>query len=463
MLNAEAPDRKPQGSVVRSARWTFGRILWLGDAIITILSVLFSKTGLVAVALVLLLAAAFCGWIETPLQGVIRGYAYRLSGEVTLSDALTNPPRLLSFALPCLLGAGLTIGGIIWKRHWLPRHAGAALFVVVLFFPIGLISYNPVLVEAVVNQNNEREAILRFASIVDAYSATLFPIELRGTATLPARAATVLKVLGYGWWFALIGAGILLVPGVVGAGRTRPLRFVGGWGGVMLLILVVVSAPAVMSEYYRLNGERVYARGQYGEALTQFRKSIGWAPGLRENSDFQYRVGAALFWMGDDASPLARFFLAQNLRRQGEFEKAELQLTLALANDPHWKLARRTLAELNAAWGVQHFREEESGAISRWEQALTLDESLQRTSYYLARAYYELDGRDQSRAIAHAMHMIARTHDRGILSDVYGLLGDSYFKAHMDVEARKAYRTSLTIVLNVKKRNLQAQKGLLGL
>jgi tetratricopeptide (TPR) repeat protein len=140
-----------------------------------------------------------------------------------------------------------------------------------------------------------------------------------------------------------------------------------------------------------------------------------------------------------------------------------MELTLAIAADPAWRLPRRKLAELNAAWGVRLFRGIDSGAISRWERALKLDEDMKNVRYYLTHSYYLLDDRDQSRALSYGLQLVQLAPERGLLADVYQRLGDIYFKERRDAEARTMYRLSLVMIPLVKQLSLQAQRGLIGL
>ena len=126
--------------------------------------------------------------------------------------------------------------------------------------------------------------------------------------------------------------------------------------------------------------------------------------------------------------------------------RAEMELLLAVGGDPDWKLLRRRLVELHAAWGVRLFRGVESGAIPHWEQALQLEDRAKHLRYYLAHAYYRLDDRDQSRALTRGLELVALTRDRGILADAYQRLGDMHFKAHHDDAARRMYRMSLAMI-----------------
>ena len=452
----------------RSWIWLWGLAvfltLWVLDVLILILQTLFSKDGLVWIGVALILGSAFFGWIQIPLQNVIRAYAFALFGEPAASDALTNPPHVLSYGAVCLLAVAVVIGGaVLGWRHALRRHVGAALLLVVLSFPVALIARHSILLERLDEQSGERANILAFALNVGGYASGLPPLILSGTTTLLDRLYTAHQVVGYGGWFALWGSILVLAGGFVGASGTRPLRFAALWGGATLVVLGVIAAPAVMAEYERLQGEALYARAHYAEAIGHFESALRWSPSLRENPALQDRIGATLYWLGDRTSPQTRFFVADNLQAQGQFPRAELELTEAMAADPGWRLPRRKLAELNAAWGVRLFRGVESGAIPRWERALTLDDNMKNVRYYLIHAYYLLDDRDQARALTYGIQLAQLAPERGLLADVYQRLGDIHFKARRDEEARAMYRLSLVMIPLVKQINLQAQRGLIGL
>ena len=434
------------------------------DRVIAVFTVVFSKDGLAWIGALLLLGGALFGWLQTPLQGVICGYAYPVFGRVGISDALGNHARVLSYGVLCLAGVGLVVLGA--ARGWpvaLRRHLGAALLLALLSFAVSLVTRQGLLLEAVINQAGERANIIGFASSVGGYAGVMLPSELPGTSTLLDRALTAYDVIGYGWWFAFWGTILLLAAGYVRAGRTRPGRFAAGWGALTLLVLAAVAGPAVVAEYHRVRAEGHYGRAQYAQAVEHLAAAVAWLPALRANPSVQDKIGAALYWLGDRSSPQVRIFLADNLQAQGDFDRAELELSLAVAADPDWSLARRRLAEVNAAWGVRLFRSTESGAIPRWERALEIDDSLKQVRYYLAHAYYTLDDRDQSRALTRATQFVELVQERGVLADMYQRLGDMYFRARRDEEARQMYRLSIVMIPLVKQLNLQAQRGLIGL
>ncbi|MBI4635618.1 MAG: hypothetical protein HY727_04650 [Candidatus Rokubacteria bacterium] len=462
MATSTSPDHPSRPS--RLASWTTHLTLSALDHTIAILGLLLSPPGLVWTGGLLVLAGAAFSWLQTPLQGVIRGYAYPIGSTPALSDGLTNPVRPLSFALLCVLAVALAAVGRVWTRaEWLPRYAGGTLLIVVLALPMHLIANAHAFVQLLVDQGAEREAIRTFALLVGGYSATIPELSLQGTSSPLETGATVFQVIGYGWWFTCWGAALMLLGGVAGMGTRRGNLFVASWLGIALAVLSGVTGRATLAEYYRLRGEGAYAKGQYGEALASFRAALDWLPALRDNVFFQYRVGATLYWLGDNTSPAARMFLADNLSKQKEYDKAELQLKLALAAEPESKFTRTKLASLYADWGVSNFKKEHVGALPRWEGARDLDPNLLRLPYFFGAAYFLLDDRDQSRTIAEYGRLLARIGERGVRADVHGLLGNAYFKAHRDAEAREAYRASMAEIPLVKQLNLQAQKGLIGL
>jgi len=460
---AGSPTAARPGLLKRCWRRAGARLDRVGNAVIGALAVLFSAEGLVWIGLVLLTGGAVFGWVQTPLQGVIRGYAFGVLGRVAPSAALANHLNPLSYGVVCLLGVALVVVGTAsrWQRG-LRRHTGAALLLTILVFWVSFITRQQLLVEALVIENSERLSIINFAKRVDAYASLLPTVEMPGTGTLLDRIQTVYRLVGYGWWFAFWGSWLLLASGFVAA-RGRPGRFAAGWSGILLLMVSLLAGPAVMAEYHRAGGEAQYGRAQYVEAVERLRKAVAWVPALRENPAIQDRIGAALYWLGDRATPQARLYIAGNLQAQGELPRAEMELLLAVGGDPDWKLLRRRLVELHAAWGVRLFRGVESGAIPHWEQALQLEDRAKHLRYYLAHAYYRLDDRDQSRALTRGLELVALTRDRGILADAYQQLGDMHFKAHHDDAARAMYRVSLAMIPLVKQLNLRAQKGLIGL
>jgi tetratricopeptide (TPR) repeat protein len=435
------------------------------DTLAAVLAALASREILVWLGVLSLLLAVRSAWLETPLQGVIRGYAYPVTGAVSPAAGLANSPRLLSYALVPLLAVAVTLAGrrwAGWRRG--QRHAGTLAVATAAWFATALACRHLALLDALVEQAQERAAMRAFAVTLDNYLGTAPELVLAGTATLLDRVVTAFQLIGYGWWFALLGGLVLIATGPVVRRRGAAAAAVAGWVAIIAIGMGAIAAPAARAEYARLRGEALYAAGHYGEALDRFQAAAARTRALRENPAFQTQLGATLFWLGDRESPPARLFVAQNLRTHGEHDRAELQLSLALAADPHHRLVRRRLAELYADRGVEEFaRAELRERTAVWERALAVDGSLLRVLYFLGHAYHRLDGADQMRAVGHIHELMGRVRHAVAVSDLYALLGDCYFKARQDVEARRMYRRALRTLPLVGHMNLRAQRGLLGL
>lgn len=413
---------------------------------------------------VLLVMATMSGWVETPLQGVIRGYAYPIHAHLSPEGGLANRPAPLSYALLIGLVLAVTAGALCRALPgWLIRHAAACLVVGVLATPAILVGRGAGLLEALAEQDRDREAIRHFARLVGTYSAQMPTLRLPGTATLADSLFTVVRSLGYGWWLALVAAIILLLGGWFQARPRRATGYVLGWTVLGLTMLGLMCAPAVLAERQRLRAATAYARGDYALALDLLPAAEAWQPALRDNPGIQRWRGAALYWLGRERAPAARFFVAENLAAAGEFERAEFELRLALAAVPDWQLARRRLARLHVAWGLELLARGLSGSVGHWERAAEIDGTAVGVWYFLAFQHHRLDGKAQARALAYGVGLIARTRDKVLLSDAYALLGDCYFAEGRDEEARRMYRLSLAMITHVQRLNLHAQEGLLGL
>jgi hypothetical protein len=440
-------------------------VLAVLEASTACLAGLISTRGWTWLGVMLLFASATSGWLEAPLEGAIPGYRVALSAATLGTPGAGSAPPLFSFGVVCAVGALVAAWAQIWTAPWwLRAHLGAAVLAASVSFPLIVATRNTPLLEAVTTQGAEREAIRRFAELVGGYSSSLPALDLAGTATLLHRAHTTLQVLGWGWWFGLVGAALLIVTALGRAARAPGLLAVGGWIVAIVLLSSVIAGPAVVAEYHRLQGDALYAAGQYTEALARYDDVLRWAPPLRENAALQYRRGAAEFWLGGAHTAGGRVFLAENLRRRGELDRALDLVGPADLDRPGVRWLRRGLAEAYAELGVEEARLGTFGTpAARWQRAREIDASLPRIHYYLAHAYYRLHGREQERAIVEAGHLATLVRDRGILSDVFALLGDCHFKAERDVDAREMYQKALRMVPLFSRVNLQAQKGLIGL
>jgi hypothetical protein len=439
------------------------RLLVLFDSIGTRLAALVSMTGLGCLAVVLLLASAVTGWLDAPLDGAVA--ASRIPIGLDLGSAVPSGRPPYSIGLLCVVVA--VIAAVTLRRSVPGRvraHLGAAIIVGTVAFPLIVVGRNPALLEALMRQGAEREAIRVFANIVHGYSSGLPQLDLAGTATLADRVQTTLQVLGWGWWFAIAGALVLI--GTAGPAVRRAGAVLGtvAWTVMLLAVSGLIAGPAVIAEDYRIEGDRLYAAGEYADALARYDHALSWAPQLGDNAALQYHRGAAEYWLGGPNTAGARVFIAENLRRNGEIDRALDVVGRARLDEPQLRWLRRRLAGAYAEAGLREARLGAFGtAAERWQRAREVDDTLARLHYYLAHAFYQLHGPDQGRAITEARHLTTLVRNRAILSDLFTVLGDCHFKAARDVEARQMYRTAMAMVPLFSHVNLRAQKGLMGL
>ena len=422
--------------------------------------------GWVWLAAALLLLGATSNWLDAPLGG-IRGYRVPIDGDVLRDQAADGTRSMVSFGLLCFVVAIVAVCSVIGQAPRLVRtHLGCAALVGVISFPVALLTRNILLLETLNAQGRDREAIRRFAQFVSGYSWNLPPLELAGTDTFADRAYTTFQFLGWGWWVTLAAAVVLILSGLRRSGRRGWTLTVTAWSVALVALVCVIAGPAVVAEYHFIQAQARYASGQYSEALADYERVLEWSPGLRENAALQYRRGAAEFWIAGATSPAARGFLAENLRRSGDLEKAVDLAGRDTLEQPGWSWLRRNLAEAYAELGVQDARQDNdqfATATARWLRAREIDDRLVRLNYYLAHGFYLLHGRDQNLAIGEATQLLSLVRDLAIRSDALALIGDSYFKAERDVEARASYQKALDVVPLFSRVNLQAQRGLLGL
>lgn len=409
-----------------------------------------------------LVAGALGGWLQTPLQGSLRGYAFALAGPVDLADALVNPPRLLSFGA---LMAGIAVAVVLsaWRgRPLMLFWSGAAAALVALVAAGQVCGARSEILEAIAEQNQQRESLQRFAA-GDAASnvARLFLTPL-GTDTLAARVAGSLASMGPGWYAAL-GAGALLA-GLAIAHRPSGLRrHLVALGIVGLGVLSLLLGPAAIAERRREQGDALRARGDLDGARKAYESALGWSAGLRENRAWAHAFGQLQERLGLLERPELHLHRGARLLAEGFPVEAAVAYARAAALDPGRAMAVRGQAQARVSKGMDEFKRRwRHKATTDWEAALAVDPGQVQAHLYLARAYLDVYRTDH--ALAAARTGLSRVADLQVRADLYVILGDGYSRQRRFVEARAMYQRSLAQYVSVNTLpNIVARERLLGL
>lgn len=411
---------------------------------------------------ILLLASVFLSWLVTPLQGGIRGYAFALVEEVALADGLAKPLRLFSFGTVALLLGGLTgvaaWGGRRRSLFWL----GAAALLLAWYFAGSMAFLRSAMLEAVVEQNIQRQDIKQFdARHVGGNAAKLSMRDL-STDSLYHRVLSTLWVCGFGWQLA-VAAGILLQLWALWLERRRLLSHAVGFSVLWLLVSLGLAGRAVAAEYAMLHGNSLQARGAFEPARLSYERARAWNANLEHHAIYAHRLGEVYSQLQLWNRAEAYIYRGDLAMQKQEFRKAMQAYEQALSVRPDHMVAWRKRVNAYVAAGQSHFTATEPHkAIAEWEKALELDRRHVLLPFYLGRAYFEV--KRTPLAITAYREALARSGDQLVRSDIYIMLGDCYYRQRDFAEARAMYQSSLAQYQSVTYLlNFLARKKLQGI
>jgi len=422
-----------------------------------------SAERLVTAALgVALAASGLLGWLSTPLQGTIPGYAFTLAGDLPLAHAVTRPLRPFSAGTLVLVLGVVTVAASLRRRVRAGFWLGAGALLVALYAGAGLLYLRPEVLEAVVEQNAERQNIKGFdRSHFGGNAAGMFVAQL-GTEFPADRAAAVVYLLGFGWQLA-VAAGLVLQALALWRGR-RTLR----WDALAFLalaplMLAAVSWRGVIADYEAAGARDLAARGMYEPARAAYERARAWNPKLIHNPDQSHRLGEVYTRLGLRDHPEAFIYRGDLRMEQGEFPEAIEAYGRALALEPDHPVARRMRNGAHVAAGLAHYQAGRvHKAVASWEYANTLDTLQIETHFYLAKA--QLDTKRFEAGIRESRQALALTRDRLVRSDIFLLLGDCHYQLQDFATARVAYQSSLEQYVSVVDFiNVMARRKLQGL
>ncbi len=425
------------------------------------------STVILWVACFMLIVSPFMGWLATPLQGNIKGYAFPFMKNITLDIGLNNPFRVSSFGMFIFAIGAIGIIFLILRAYSrFLFYLGGAAVIVCLCFIGNIVFLNPEILESLLDQNRQAQEIKVFSEkYLSGNAQCLTPSKDLTTDTLLSKMDVGMCYLGVGWYIALLSTLIILICNYYKrAGKSMRWDVVG----LILALLVITSSLAakpLKAEYDRSQGDIYLAHGEFQKAIDLYKSAVRRDPKLNHNPTYMYNVGAAYYRLGWHYLPKTHLYLGDNHMTMKNFPEAAREYEIASTIKADFLLTNRKRVDALIMMGLDNYSKGKIyTALSNWEQALQLDPNQIQTHLFLAKAFSDIHARDQSKAIAEARILLEKTKDKLLKADVYNLLGDIYYKQREFVMARQMYNLSKSQYVSVKLIiNYNAMKGLQGL
>ncbi|MGH8659492.1 MAG: tetratricopeptide repeat protein [Gammaproteobacteria bacterium] len=414
----------------------------------------------------MLIVTSAIGWLVTPLQGKIKGYAFPILNRIDMGVGLNNPLEIGSFGLAVVVLGILIIFSTVFRAPArLLFYLGGATAAVCVIFIGKLLFANAEMIESYIGQTIQANNIRAFSSsYLEGNANFLKPDTDVTTDSLGAKIEVGIGCLGAGWYLALASALCILIGSY--QQRTRSMKYdVAGIAIILIVMSVGLSARTLRAEYDRFHGNLYLAKGRVEKAIELYRSAASWDPALSFNSRYVHNLGAAYYTLGQHDRPESHVYLGNNLVSNKAFAAATRAYEMASALKPDMVLAQRKRVEALNRMGIDNYGKGKIyTALSNWRKALQLDPAQIQVHFFMAKALLDINTRDQSQARAEAHKILEKTRDKLVIADAYVLLGDSYYKEKDFLTAREMYSLSKSQYQLVKRIvNFAASRGLQGI
>jgi tetratricopeptide (TPR) repeat protein len=407
----------------------------------------------------LLFVSPLLGWMNPPLQGMLRGHQI----PILLSEvptALSTHSPLFSFgAVACLMG-GMTFLSLLLALHRIRLFLGGLALLLALFLPYQMAFPTPRWLATFTDQNQQYAEMIQFTK---EYLPPNEGVEPGFWTTLPTEGITDRMVAAWyfaGWgWYTVIVAGGLLILSACFSGGARKKE-----GATVLLVLVglwiTMVAPAFMAEYLQGKGDDHQMQGRYAKALLDYRRALDYDIGISYSPRYHLEVGALYTALSRTDQPEYHFYQGSLLENRGRLREAAFEYAQAQRTDLEGMqhVVSDAISGLHEKTGLDAYRKGHvATALAAWTMALAANPDQTKLHYYRARAFF--DSGAYSDAISENQRFLAASANRILNANVYANLGDCHQKLRDPQRAREFYRRSLALDRDQNARAFMSLSG----
>lgn len=407
-------------------------------------------------AALLLLAGVLSVWLKFPVSAPLRGIEVPSAG---LGTTLPLAWLVLGVFLLAIMAA-------IPRRWGLAALATVAAWVLLMLFPLQLMSVDPQWIDLYMRESLQR------ANIQAYLGSYLLNVGLEPTIlyisdflALDSRLELVLSVLGWGWSLAVLG---LALWSLGLAARMSPLARVVFLLAIPVLVcasLALRAVPMLHAESLRTQGDTLLAQGRHAEALRMYTEALRQDRVLSLSRPFIQSISRAHFLLHGEQDPYALLYRLTDLLAGDPPGALDL-----LASSRPTSMARTPYRE---AMRAQLLREEVEIEV-QLSATLLRGLSYAQAGMYLERAFagapealhvrlmlakLRMDQKDYVAALEVLEPMPARVYHVTVQADIYSLMGDCYERLGESVKARDAYFAAYELD---NKENYRVFKALSG-
>ena len=414
---------------------------------------------------------ATAGWLRPPLSNDIRTLHIPLLSATAQgldASAVLYGPRELIWLSPGLVLLAIILAGIVVvlrRPSRFPSAVGALLAGTITCVGT-LVCNHPELIELLDEQLDQRQQLVHVlaATTEPAIRITDYPRVRESPSAAPRD--TLLRSLLY---LRVHGGLVIMLPvlALLLARRGRlvhRLRAAAFWTAIGCGFALATTLPRLVGEWYWQQALAADLRGAEHTAEAHTKRALGTFPQFARLQRTWLFLGKLNFRLGNDTNS-ARVFRAAQMSRNGELQRAIVEIEDLARDRKLAPITRRWLGNLSAQLGFALFKEDQlHGAEDAWRRAVALDPTQRFRQLLVATMRVHLRSHDPVTIAAGVDPLLPGLRsDRTMRAAMLSMLGDAYFHAGDYIQARARYNESMDVYSLPKHINYRAQRGLLGM
>jgi tetratricopeptide (TPR) repeat protein len=400
-------------------------------------------------------------WVALTLSNQISGLHFPIFGYVPNHAA--NP--LLSWGVAAALLfvlAAWTYSHRQWRTLSL---VGAALLLMCFFSLLQVAFGNAALLKKLVDEEKEWVTIQKFQGRFQPTcfrveeSNSDGPILTANIQTAWDRLVVARYFMGMGFYLTVTVGLLCFLYAKAHLLAQERSRLTKGTLLIAACLAIVFCSRAVAAHILVTWGHAAEASGNPDLAIHRYRRAMRLDPWFAVRMGLYQRIGAIDANFGRSDTLEYGVFDSERLFAQGDFQEAIARLEKVIPNAGNLaQVLREREAEMWAEYGLVLYNQHAiAAAIPTWETALARDPSRRLAAYCLARAYFAV-GRYQE-SLTLTQRVIGAIRDPVMHAQLLSDLGDAYTRLGQLAPAHVAYRQSFLLDYVYNWRGLSGTVG----
>jgi tetratricopeptide (TPR) repeat protein len=389
----------------------------------------------------------FLHWVALTLSNQISGLHFPIFGYVPNHAA--NP--LLSWGVAAALLFALAAWTYSHRQWRTLSLVGAALLLMCLFSLLQVAFGNAALLKKLVDEEAQWVTIQRFQGRFQPTSFRVEESNSTGpilTSTIESawdRLVVARYFMGMGYYLTVTVGLLCFFYAKARLSARERSRLTKGTLLMAACLAIVFCTRAVAADILVTWGQDAEAHGDPDLAIHRYRRAMRLDPWFAVRMGLYQRIGAIDANFGRSNTLEYGIFDSERLFAQGDFPEAIAQLEKVIPNAGNLtEVLRQRESEMWAEYGFMLYNHHAIGAgIPAWQAALAMDPSQRLAAYCLARAYFAVGRYQESLTLTQSL--IGTIRDPVMRAQLLCDVGDANMRLGQLGPAHVAYRQSFLL------------------